>query len=314
MNKAETDSIVNEAFENICLNIKDRKNDFNKLRESLEVSIAWHNVIFETRELAGLKWKRKRILSDLSGTFQSGTLNGVLGPSGAGKSTLLNILSGSQCLTGQLSHNSQIFIQPSWPTSYFISQHVHENIIGELTVGQILQYAFEFKNGSSTFKSLMQNHITQIMSTLMLPEKMLDQPFARCSGGEQKRVAIAQELMSLKAPNFLFTDEPSTGLDSVSAFQTMKCLQKLAKDQNITIIASIHSPNQETLHLFDQLYVLAKGGACIFSGPPSEIKPFLTKNLLQSAQFTNSKSPPIETLIKIACNGNAFPNLIIYRE
>lgn len=312
MKTTEIDGVVNEAFEDISLNIKDRKNDCNKFKQSAEVSISWHNVIFETSELVNFKWKSKRILNGLSGTFQSGTLNGVLGPSGAGKSTLLNVLSGSQCSTGQLYHGSQIFIQPSWATSYFISQHVHENIIGKLTVGQILQYAFAFKNRGSSAKMLMDKHITQTMCTLMLPEKLLDQPFARCSGGEQKRVAIAQELMSLVAPNFLFTDEPSTGLDSVSAFQTMKCLHKLAKEQNITVIASIHSPNQETLHLFDQLYVLAKGGVPIYSGPPSQIKSFLTENLPQSAQLAYSKSPPIETLIKIACNGKAPSRLVIY--
>ncbi len=108
----------------------------------------------------------------------------------------------------------------------------------------------------------------------------------------------------------MIKDEISTkpspiGLDSVSAYETMRCLQQLAKRQHITVISSIHAPNQETLFLFDQLYVLAKsldGGVCIFTGPPSYIRPFLKSNL--PTAITDTKSPPIETLIKIACNGN----------
>lgn len=146
----------------------------------------------------------------------------------------------------------------------------------------------------------MEGHISATMATLMLPKDLLNRPFARCSGGEQKRVAIAQELMALTPPNFLLIDEPTTGLDSEGAFRVIMCLQKLAKEENISVIVSIHAPNYETLSLFDKIYVLAKGGTCIYSGSPNQVRPTLEHQL----QMTLPKEqPPIEKLIQIACSG-----------
>src|SRR5699024_3874106 len=96
---------------------------------------------------------------------------------------------------------------------------------------------------------------------------LLDRRFDRCSGGEQKRVAIAQELMALVKPTVLIIDEATTGLDSVVAFELVHCLRQLAHNHQMTVLTTIHAPNNETLALFDQLYVLAKGGFCIYSGP-----------------------------------------------
>lgn len=190
--------------------------------------------------------------------------------------------------------------QPS-TVSYFIEQHAHENIIVDLTVGQILEYAFAFKNGySSEMHNQMEGHISETMTTLMLPKDLLNRPFNSCSGGEQKRVAIAQELMALTPPNFLLIDEPTTGLDSEGALRVIMCLQRLAKEENISVIVSIHSPNNETLSLFDKIYVLAKGGTCIYSGPPNQLRAHLEHQL----QLTLPKDqPPIEKIIQIACSG-----------
>lgn len=221
----KTNGVVNGAFEKTRLDVPKTEDE--------NVSILWKNIHYKVNDWSSFTNNKKVILHSVSGYFKSGTLNAILGSSGTvryilnnniltktifqiktqGKTTLLNILSGSQgCSSGggRLAANSKIYVQPKWATSYFIAQHVHENLIGELTIRTILQYAFAFKNGSSA-RRLAASHIAQTMSTFLLPEKLLDQPFCRCSGGEQRRIAIAQELMALTAPNFLFLDEPTTG-------------------------------------------------------------------------------------------------------
>lgn len=151
------------------------------------------------------------------------------------------------------------------------------------------------------------------MKDLLLPNELLDQRFDKCSGGEQKRIAICCELMSLAKFDFLFLDEPTTGLDSTAAFEVVQCLKSLNRkySTSMTIVASIHSPNQKTLHLFDKILVLAKGGVCLYSGAPNGLESYLELQLgadRKEVKNVGYKQPPIEKLIKIACNGKFETN------
>lgn len=87
------------------------------------------------------------------------------------------------------------------------------------------------------------------------------------SGGEKKRVNIGVEL--IQTPNLLFLDEPTTGLDSYTAYQIMQLVQKL-KQTGITIISTIHSPTNKILNLFDKVIILGEGKV-LYDGPPFEI-------------------------------------------
>ncbi len=51
--------------------------------------------------------------------------------------------------------------------------------------------------------------------------------------------------------------------------------------------------------MFDKLYVLAKGGICIYSGSPQDLNKFLSECNINYTKF----QVPIEVLLKYACNG-----------
>ncbi|OTF83853.1 hypothetical protein BLA29_008023, partial [Euroglyphus maynei] len=185
------------------------------------------------------------------------------------------------------------------PLVSFVPQSVHEIIFGRFTVEEILYYAFRFKNLYEN-RHKAKAHIESTVEELMLDPKILRTPFVQCSGGQQRRVAIAQELMAYESkPPFLFVDEPTTGLDSEAALIVMECLRKLADHNPITIIVSIHAPSSEILSLFDNLYILAKGGVCIFSGPPDDMS--FRLECVQQHQIANDRSP-IEEYLRIANN------------
>ena len=78
----------------------------------------------------------------------------------------------------------------------------------------------------------------------------------------------------------------------------MNCLRNLAKKHNISILTSIHQPNNEIVLMFDKIYVLAKGGNCVFSGLPNMIRSHLFDNNI----IIDEKDVPIEQLLKIASN------------
>ena len=78
----------------------------------------------------------------------------------------------------------------------------------------------------------------------------------------------------------------------------MNCLRNLAQNHNISILTSIHQPNNEIVLMFDKIYVLTKGGECLFSGPPKMILSHLIGNNIT----IKDKDVPIEQILKIASN------------
>lgn len=114
------------------------------------------------------------------------------------------------------------------------------------------------------------------------------------SGGEQKRLTIALELID--DPTILFLDEPTTGLDSSSSTQCIQLLKKLAQEGK-TIVCTIHSPSAILFEMFDHIYALADG-RCIYQGANNNLVPFLSELKLVCPEIY---SPP-DFLLEIATN------------
>lgn len=67
--------------------------------------------------------------------------------------------------------------------------------------------------------------------------------FKGLSGGERKRTSIGYELIT--DPNLLLCDEPTSGLDSKTALKIVKILKNEARNNNMTVICTIHQPGSE---------------------------------------------------------------------
>ncbi len=88
-------------------------------------------------------------------------------------------------------------------------------------------------------------------------------------------------------------------LINLSVIQVIEYLKLLSRRHNITVITSIHQPNSDVLMTFDKLYVLAKGGVCVYSGCPQG----LNTHLRECDILCNKFQFPIEVLLKIATKG-----------
>ncbi|KAH7642902.1 hypothetical protein HUG17_9593 [Dermatophagoides farinae] len=274
------------------------------------ISLCWKNLRYEVDEwfmVDGWQPRRRRkvILNRLNGSVRINSLNALLGPSGAGKTSLINCLIGNVPAKNispdtEIYINSEIITKSSNSLVSFVPQFVHEIILGRFTVLETLYYAFCFKNPAH-YHGRAYQHIQSTIQELMLNPKVLQTRFENCSGGEQRRVAIAQELMSIESkPPFLFIDEPTTGLDSESALVVMKCLQRLSTQNGITVLVSIHAPSSDILDMFDQLYIIAKGGVCIYSDQPDRLRSHLNQI---TGIALNEDDSPIQEYLRIASNG-----------
>ncbi|KAJ0713454.1 putative ABC-type ferric hydroxamate transporter [Helianthus annuus] len=84
------------------------------------------------------------------------------------------------------------------------------------------------------------------------------------SGGQKKRVTTGEMLVG--PAKTLFMDEISTGLDSSTTFQIVKCLQQVVHLTDSTIFMSLLQPAPETFDLFDDIILLSEG-QIVYQGP-----------------------------------------------
>lgn len=124
--------------------------------------------------------------------------------------------------------------------------------------------------------------IDAVLETLYLQDTK-DVICERLSGGQRKRLSIALELLDNRP--ILLLDEPTTGLDSVSAAYCIRLLRNLALEGR-TIVCTIHSPAASVYDMFDQVYVLA-GGRCLYQGSADNTVAYLAANGLRCPQYHN---------------------------
>ncbi|KAH8370382.1 hypothetical protein KR093_003237 [Drosophila rubida] len=178
------------------------------------------------------KKQELRILHDVSGHLKTGDLIAILGGSGAGKTTLLAAISqrlrgnltGDVVLNGMAMERHQMTRISSFLPQFEIN-------VKTFTAYEHLYFMSHFKMHRKT----TQAEKRQRVSDLLLAVGLRDAAHTRIqqlSGGERKRLSLAEELIT--DPIFLFCDEPTTGLDSFSAYSVIKTLRHLCTRRRIT--------------------------------------------------------------------------------
>mmetsp|Transcript_41161 Transcript_41161/g.60945 ORF Transcript_41161/g.60945 Transcript_41161/m.60945 type:complete len:718 (-) Transcript_41161:45-2198(-) len=213
----------------------------------------------------------KTILTETSGCAEPGQVMALMGPSGSGKTSLLNILSGrSSYNSGVISINGDVVDGSKMKRLMSKVAYVKQQDIffQHLTIRDQLTYTALLRMPSSMTKAQKMEEVENVLRNLRLTS-VAESAIMMLSGGEKKRVNIGTELLT--DPKVLLLDEPTSGLDSTSAVGLIRLLQDMARQQNKTVITSIHQPSSSVFRSFDKLMLLAEGNMVYFGTPTGSL-------------------------------------------
>lgn len=174
-------------------------------------------------------------LNNVSFSIKKGEIFGYVGPNGAGKTTTIKIMvgllrgSGGSLFINRYKMPEQKELAHSFIgyTPQQIGFHKWKNIKQMLTTFGIL---------SGFDKNLIDSRIDELLTIFNL-KNFKNMKISKLSGGMIQKLGIIQAL--LHKPPLLILDEPLSGLDPESRFQTKKILKELSEN-GTTIFFSSH--------------------------------------------------------------------------
>jgi ABC-type multidrug transport system ATPase subunit len=239
---------------------------FRLVGDELQEFIDTGDVLFNAQGLTVRLTGGQVILDDVSFPLGERCLLGVIGPSGAGKSTLLGALTGMRPATaGTVMYDDRDLYSNYAELRHRIGLVPQENILHmQLSARRALQYAAELRFPRDTSAAERERRIDEVLAELSLAQHAGTRA-SLLSGGQQKRVNVALELLT--KPSLLFLDEPTSGLDPGLDMSVMEMMSGLAHDGR-TVVVVTHSV--ANLDICDRLLVLVPGGKVAYFGPPAD--------------------------------------------
>jgi tungstate transport system ATP-binding protein len=262
----------------------------------------------------GQKREKRDILKNLNLKIRRGEILALIGPTGAGKTTLLRLI---DMLDKPAA--GQIFIDDVDVTSSekarlatrrrmaFVLQ---KPVVFDLSVYDNVAYGLRWR-GLNRHK--IREKVNNILETVELA-KYSKRNARTLSGGEMQRVAIARALAI--GPEVLLLDEPSANLDPVSEAKIEALINKIIKENQLTVIMSTHDMSQGQ-RLAHKICVLINGEIVqtgnardIFQLPKNrEVAEFVgMENIIDGIVVTNERK-----LATIDVNGKIIEAITSYK-
>jgi ABC-2 type transport system ATP-binding protein len=228
---------------------------------------------------------RKAVLKGVSLEVAPGEIFGILGPNGAGKTTFISILAtllrpdagwarvlGLDVIKGAARLRERINLSAS--SAHFIwCMTVEENL---------RFYGRLYGLGGRGLKARME----ELLETFeLLPHRRTT--FERLSTGIKQRLALAKALIN--APELLFLDEPTTGLDPIMAQHLRQEILRLNREKGLTILLTTH--NLREAELLCREVAFLKDGSLVGRGAIDALQQQLGLGDHVSLVFKDSPAP-----------------------
>jgi phospholipid/cholesterol/gamma-HCH transport system ATP-binding protein len=201
----------------------------------------------------------KQILKDVSGLFEKGKPNLIIGASGTGKSVLLKCIVGLvKPDKGSILYDNRDFFRGDKDTKIEIRREIGMLFQGgalfdSKTVEQNVQFPLDTLTKMG--KEEKTERVNFCLKRVGLENANNKMP-SELSGGMKKRVGIARAIVN--NPNYLFCDEPNSGLDPQTSVLIDDLIQDITEDFKITTIVVTHDMNS-VMGIGDKIIFIFKG-------------------------------------------------------
>mgnify|MGYP000536216551 FL=1 len=246
-------------------------NDIQDMKDMQDIENA--QTVIEVSHLKKY-YRDVKAVDDISFSVKKGELFGFLGVNGAGKSTTINMLctlfpptDGSAVILGdrlgkddeKIKHHIGVVYQNNCLDDRL---SVRENL---LIRGGLYE----------TDKAKLRKNLAHVTEILALSD-VLKRPYRKLSGGQKRRAEIAAALMH--APDILFLDEPTTGLDPATRKKVWETVHDLQKEMEMTVFLTTHY--MEEAARANHIAIMDHGKLISF-GTPFELKDEFAKDKLR---------------------------------
>ncbi len=194
-------------------------------------------------------------LAGVSFTLERGELVGYIGPNGAGKSTTVKLLSGILVPDGG---RCQVLGHVPWKERVAYVRRIGV-VFGQRTQ---LWWDLPARDSFDLLRDIYRvppadyrRALDELVATLDLGP-LLDVPVRQLSLGQRMRCDLAAALVH--APDILFLDEPTIGLDAVSKLAVRRFIRRVNQERGLTVILTTHDMD-DIESLCSRVLVLAHG-------------------------------------------------------
>jgi ABC-2 type transport system ATP-binding protein len=207
-----------------------------------------------------------KAVDNISFNVAEGEFFGFLGPNGAGKSTTIKVLTTLLRKTsGEIKVAGYDIAKDAAAIRKVIGVQSQETTVdGDLTGRENITLQGHFHQMKS---DEIKSRVSELLSLVGL-EEAAEKRARNYSGGMKKRLDLATAL--IHKPKLLFLDEPTTGLDPQSRAAIWTYLEKLNKEEEITIFLTTQYL-EEADKLCKRLSII-DSGKIVASGSPLELK------------------------------------------
>lgn len=199
------------------------------------------------------------MLKDISVEYKPGMCNMIIGASGSGKTVLLkNLIGLMKPDSGEVAYGDRKLSQMNYAEEKNLRKKIGVLFQGSAlfdfaTVIENVMFPMEFfTDWSPAQRRERAQYCLEKVNVIGSDDKYPDE----LSGGMQKRVGIARAIAL--NPEYLFCDEPNSGLDPYTSILIDRLISDLTKEFNMTTVVNTHDMNS-ILEIGDKIGFLHKG-------------------------------------------------------